>query len=71
MLIRLCTTSDFGKPGDIIEVRFTGGPPLSLNQGGDWSIPWTDWLKGSALTPDGATPPPPAPTAATLTAPGP
>jgi lipoprotein-anchoring transpeptidase ErfK/SrfK len=62
---------DFSQPGDIIEVRFTGGPPLSLNQGGDWSIPWMDWLKGSALTPGGATPPPPAPTAATLTAPGP
>lgn len=63
---------DFAQPGDIVEVRFTGGPPLSLNQGGDWSIPWADWLKGSALRPkDTPPPPPPAPTAETLTAPGP
>ena len=63
---------DFAQPGDVVEVRYTGGPPLSLKQGGDWSIPWDEWLKGSALAPGGApTPPPPAPTAATLTAPGP
>ena len=63
---------DFAQPGDVIEVRYTGGPPLSLKQGGDWSIPWNEWLKGSALAPGGATaPPPPAPTAATLSAPGP
>ena len=63
---------DFAQPGDVIEVRYTGGPPLSLKQGGDWSIPWNEWLKGSALALGGATtPPPPAPTAATLTAPGP
>jgi hypothetical protein len=56
----------------VVEVRYTGGPPLSLKQGGDWSIPWNEWLKGSALALGGATtPPPPAPTAATLTAPGP
>ena len=63
---------DFAQPGDVIEVRYTGGPPLSLKQGGDWSIPWNEWLKGSALAPGGATtPPPPVPTAAPLTAPGP
>lgn len=62
---------DFAQPGDVIEVRYTGGPPLSLKQGGDWSIPWNEWLKGSALAPGGATAPPPPPTAATLTAPGP
>ena len=40
---------DFSVPGDIVEVRNTGGPPLSLAQGGDWSVPWNEWRKGSAL----------------------
>ncbi len=40
---------DFSVPGDIVEVRNTGGPPLSLVQGGDWSVPWDEWRKGSAL----------------------
>ena len=40
---------DFSVPGDIVEVRNTGGPPLTLKQGGDWSVPWNEWLKGSAL----------------------
>ena len=63
---------DFVQPGDIVEVRFTGGPPLELNQNGDWSVPWGEWIKGSALTPKDAAPPPPAPTTAqTIPAPGP
>ena len=58
--------------GDVVEVRYTGGPPLAFNQNGDWSMPWSDWVKGSALRPkDTPPPPPPAPTAETLTAPGP
>jgi len=40
---------DFAVPGDIVEVRNTGGPPLTLSQGGDWSVPWDEWRKGSAL----------------------
>jgi lipoprotein-anchoring transpeptidase ErfK/SrfK len=40
---------DFSIPGDVVEVRNTGGPPLSLAQNGDWSVPWDQWRKGSAL----------------------
>jgi lipoprotein-anchoring transpeptidase ErfK/SrfK len=40
---------DFSRPGDIVEVRNTGGEPLQIWQNGDWSVPWDDWLKGSAL----------------------
>ena len=28
---------DFSVPGDVVEVRNTGGPPLQLTQNGDWS----------------------------------
>jgi lipoprotein-anchoring transpeptidase ErfK/SrfK len=63
---------DFVQPGDVVEIRFTGGPPLALNQNGDWSVPWSEWVGGSALTPKAATPPPPPPTTAeTIPAPGP
>jgi lipoprotein-anchoring transpeptidase ErfK/SrfK len=41
---------DFSVPGDVVEVRNTGGPPLQLQQGGDWSVPWDQWRKGSALS---------------------
>jgi lipoprotein-anchoring transpeptidase ErfK/SrfK len=40
---------DFSVPGDIVEVRNTGGKPLQLSQNGDWSVPWEQWLQGSAL----------------------
>ena len=40
---------DFSVPGDIVEVRNTGGPGLTIKQGGDWSVPWSEWRKGSAL----------------------
>ena len=40
----------FSVPGDIVEVRNTGGPPLQLSQNGDWSVPWDQWRKGSALS---------------------
>lgn len=40
---------DFSEPGDIVEVRNTGGEPLQLWQNGDWSMPWDQWLQGSAL----------------------
>lgn len=42
---------DFSQPGDVVEIRHTGGPALQVWQNGDWSIPWGEWLKGSALTP--------------------
>jgi lipoprotein-anchoring transpeptidase ErfK/SrfK len=40
---------DFSQPGDVVEVRNTGGEPLKVWQNGDWSVPWPDWLAGSAL----------------------
>uniref|UniRef100_UPI0024557D9B L,D-transpeptidase n=1 Tax=Nocardia gipuzkoensis TaxID=2749991 RepID=UPI0024557D9B len=39
---------DFVIPGDVVEVRNTGGDPLDIWHNGDWSIPWTDWLRGGA-----------------------
>lgn len=42
---------DFSVPGDVVEVRNTGGPPLQLTQNGDWTVPWSQWTKGSALKP--------------------
>ncbi|WP_343603268.1 Ig-like domain-containing protein [Mycobacterium sp.] len=40
---------DFSVPGDVVEVVNTGGAPLRLWQNGDWSLPWEQWLRGSAL----------------------
>jgi lipoprotein-anchoring transpeptidase ErfK/SrfK len=40
---------DFSQPGDVVEVRNTGGEPLQVWQNGDWSMPWEQWLTGSAL----------------------
>lgn len=40
---------DFSQPGDVVEIRHTGGPPLQLSQNGDWTVPWEKWRKGSAL----------------------
>lgn len=40
---------DFSVPGDVVEIRNTGGPRLTLAQNGDWTIPWPEWRKGSAL----------------------
>ena len=39
----------FSRPGDVVEVRNTGGPALRLDQNGDWTLPWAEWVKGSAL----------------------
>lgn len=41
---------DFSGPGDVVEVRNTGGPPLKLAQNGDWTLSWDQWRQGSALT---------------------
>lgn len=38
----------FSRPGDVVEIRGTGGAPLELWQNGDWSVPWPQWLAGSA-----------------------
>jgi lipoprotein-anchoring transpeptidase ErfK/SrfK len=40
---------EFSRPGDVVEIRNTGGEPLQQNQNGDWSVPWDTWLAGSAL----------------------
>ncbi|WP_253851696.1 Ig-like domain-containing protein [Mycobacterium sp. 1423905.2] len=42
---------DFSVPGDVVEVRNSGGPPLALAQNGDWTLSWDQWRKGSALQP--------------------
>jgi lipoprotein-anchoring transpeptidase ErfK/SrfK len=34
---------NFSVPGDVVEVRNTGGKPLQLWQNGDWSVPWDQW----------------------------
>nr|WP_245848934.1 Ig-like domain-containing protein [Mycobacterium palustre] len=42
---------DFSVPGDVVEVRNSGGPPLTLAQNGDWTLSWDQWRTGSALKP--------------------
>jgi lipoprotein-anchoring transpeptidase ErfK/SrfK len=34
---------NFSIPGDVVEVKNTGGQPLQLWQNGDWSVPWDQW----------------------------
>jgi lipoprotein-anchoring transpeptidase ErfK/SrfK len=41
---------DFSVPGDVVEVKNTGGKPLQIWQNGDWSVPWDQWRQGSKLT---------------------
>jgi lipoprotein-anchoring transpeptidase ErfK/SrfK len=40
---------EFSTPGDVVEVRNSGGPPLTLPQNGDWTLSWDQWRQGSAL----------------------
>lgn len=35
--------------GDVVKVVHSGGPKLQFWQGGQWSVPWSEWLRGSAL----------------------
>ncbi|MDT4916593.1 MAG: hypothetical protein QOH89_1293 [Pseudonocardiales bacterium] len=35
--------------GDVVQVIHSAGPKINFNQGGQWSIPWKQWLHGSAL----------------------
>jgi lipoprotein-anchoring transpeptidase ErfK/SrfK len=32
--------------GDVVTVVHSGGEPLHVWQNGDWSVPWTTWVKG-------------------------
>jgi lipoprotein-anchoring transpeptidase ErfK/SrfK len=41
---------DFAVPGDVVEVRNTGGKQLQVWQNGDWTVPWAEWRQGSKLT---------------------
>jgi lipoprotein-anchoring transpeptidase ErfK/SrfK len=40
---------DFSVPGDVVEVKNTGGEALKISQNGDWTVPWDQWLTGSKL----------------------
>lgn len=40
---------DSAQPGDVVEVRNTGGDPLPLGLNGDWGLSWDEWQRGSAL----------------------
>ncbi|MBX6390100.1 MAG: L,D-transpeptidase family protein [Frankia sp.] len=40
---------NFSQFGDIIDIRNSGRPPDLSQLGNDWSIPWSDWVAGSAL----------------------
>lgn len=36
--------------GDVVRVtKGLGNPRIAFDQGGQWSVPWSTWLKGSAL----------------------
>ncbi len=34
--------------GDVVRVVHSGGPTLQVWRGGDWSVPWSQWVKGGA-----------------------
>lgn len=40
---------EFSQPGDVVDIRNTGGKPLEQWQNGDWSVSWPDWLRGSTV----------------------
>lgn len=40
---------DNTRVGDVVTMVKTGGPTISFDQGGQWSVSWADWQKGSAL----------------------
>jgi lipoprotein-anchoring transpeptidase ErfK/SrfK len=40
---------NFSVPGDVVEIRNSGGPTLKLTQNGDWTLSWDQWRNGSAL----------------------
>lgn len=40
---------DFSVPGDVVEIKNTGGKPLQVSQNGDWTLSWDQWKQGSKL----------------------
>ena len=40
---------DHSRVGDIVKVIHSGGPHLQFWQGGQWDVPWSQWLAHSAL----------------------
>jgi lipoprotein-anchoring transpeptidase ErfK/SrfK len=32
--------------GDVVKVVNTHGPVLTVDDGGDWTVPWAQWVKG-------------------------
>jgi lipoprotein-anchoring transpeptidase ErfK/SrfK len=34
--------------GDVVKVINSGGPHIQFWQGGQWDVPWSEWLKHSA-----------------------
>lgn len=39
----------FSRIGDVVKVVNSGGPALQLWNNGDWSVPWSTWVAGSAV----------------------
>ncbi|HET6877759.1 MAG TPA: L,D-transpeptidase, partial [Jatrophihabitans sp.] len=35
--------------GDVVKVVHSGGPKIQVWQGGDWSVPWSTWVKGGDI----------------------
>jgi lipoprotein-anchoring transpeptidase ErfK/SrfK len=35
--------------GDVVKVVHSGGPHIKFWQGGEWDVPWSEWVAGSAL----------------------
>lgn len=40
---------EHSRVGDVVQIEHNGGPKITLQQGGDWSVPWSTWAAGSAL----------------------
>ena len=41
---------EHSRVGDVVQVvHMAGAPRIALWQGGDWSVPWSRWVAGSAL----------------------
>ena len=41
---------NYSQVGDVVKVVDPTAPLIQEWQGGDWSVPWTTWVKGSALS---------------------
>jgi lipoprotein-anchoring transpeptidase ErfK/SrfK len=39
----------WSQPGDVVQVKNTGGAPLEVWQNGDWGLSWKKWQAGSAV----------------------